>query len=121
MSEKQAHGCHIEGNILTTPPTADAEPVAQWWLYEHRGSDLCDLLNVRRIEAPEGQTETPLYTADQLKAYGDARARDAEDKLGLVLTCIQIEKNRWPENEDVQSAIASLQRRIESLKENPNG
>jgi hypothetical protein len=33
----------------------------------------------------------------------------------LSISALVIEANRWPENEDVQQAIASAKRRIESL------
>ncbi|MFZ5744443.1 MAG: hypothetical protein ACOY7T_08195 [Pseudomonadota bacterium] len=58
-----------------TPPAADAEPVA--WLYSKIGCKHYVTANRQPQFVNTGSTETPLYTADQLQAYGDARAREA--------------------------------------------
>lgn len=96
-----------------TPPAADAE---QAWR-DAWGAALNQPYGI-----PGDGASVQAGTA-VIQAYGDARAdaarREGEEKLRFVMVCISIESARWPENDDVQKAIANLQRRIASFKENP--
>lgn len=63
---------------------------------------------------------------DDDKAAALAIQRAFEDQTrklrDLALSCVAIEANRWPENDDVQQALKTLSRRIAhaALKETPD-
>lgn len=117
---------------VDNPPTrpaanVEAEPVAFVWPTDRieatfrKASERHGFLESLFAVASEGariKVEAGLlYPASALEQV----RKDALEDRNLLLTCIKIEANRWPENEDVQAAIASLMRRIENLKDQANG